>query len=271
MADPSELEPIGDAFPERPPAHPQHGKASVHDAGVLLVRHLFTPQPREIDGIEYAVEYRMAQGDAGGDVIDVYVFDNSSVAFSASDISDKGAHAAVHAALVKFALRAYSSQGANPETTLFSLNKLYIENAVHEGRPSYATSFFGIVDVDRRVLGYASAGHDTVFLMHPGEHAVPLPVTAPMLGVFDSQGHLFRQRYVEVRSGTMLLAATDGVTDARHGDVEFFGMDRLRDRIEALRDAPAAHVARAIVDEAGAFWGADRVRDDMAVLAVRFR
>lgn len=271
VEDRSELRPIGDPHPDRPQLHgPEHGEAAVHAAASLLVKFLFTPQPRRLEQVEYAVEYSLAQGEVGGDIVDAYLFDNGSIAFSVSDISDKGPRAALHAALIKFSLRAYASQGATPETTIQNLNTLYMENSLHEERASYATSFFAHIDNERHVMGYASAAHDTVVLMHPDEPAIPLPVTAPMIGVFDTQKHAFRQRYVELQHGTVLVAVTDGVTDARRGDVEFFGMDRLRQLTEGLRSRPMTELAARIMDEAKAFWGEDRARDDMAVLAVRF-
>ncbi len=281
MADRPDLQPIGDAHPKHPIAGPPTAAGTVHsddpashtqtyDAAALLVDHLFTPRPRTIEGIEYAVEYRLAQGDAGGDVVDVYLFDNGTVAFSVSDISGKGARAAVHAALIKFALRAYASEGSTPEKTLQSLNRLYIENSADEGAPSFATVFFGQVDPERRVMGYASAAHDPVFLKPLGQPARALPTTAPLIGVFDSQSHQFKQRYVDIEPGSILVAVTDGVTDARRGNIEFFGLDRVRRYIDEHCEDPMASLAERLIRDAQEFWSPERQRDDMAVLAVRF-
>ncbi len=281
MRDFPEAQPIGEANPEHPVARPPGRNASVraddpaahpqtYDAAALLVEHLFTPRPKTLDRIEYAVEYRLAQGDAGGDVVDVYLFDNGSVAFSVTDIAGKGPAAAVHAALIKFGLRAYASQGSTPEHTLQALNTLYIENATDEGDPSFATVFFGHVDVERNVMGYASAAHDSVFFVPPNGPAGVLPVTAPLIGVFDSQTPLFKGRYVDIRPDTLLVAVTDGVTDARRANIEFFGLDRIAKCIEKHRDEPMAALAERIMHDALAFWGENYKRDDMAVLAVRF-
>ncbi len=249
-----------------PALHPQ-----TYDAATLLVQHLFTPQPKTLNRLEYAIEYRLAQGDAGGDVVDVYLFDNGSVAFSVSDIAGKGPRAAVHAALIKFGLRAYASEGLTSERVLQSLNRLCLENGGDEGEPTFATVFFGHVDAERRVMGYASAAHDTVFMVHPNERAVVLPTTAPLLGVFDTQVHLFAERYVEIVPGTVLVAVTDGVTDARRGNIEFFGIQRVLDLInENFEKTPMTQLAKLLMTQASDFWDSDHLRDDMAVLAVRF-
>lgn len=275
----SELQPIVDPRPKHAVAVPSketppeddgvmYGPGA--DAATLLIRNLFTPRAKKLDGIEYAVEYHMAQGDAGGDIVDVYLFDNGSVAFSVCDISGKGARAALHAALVRYALRAYASAGSTAENTLQLLNRLYIENSGDEGVASFATVFFGHVDHERRVLAYASAAHDTVFFAQPGRETEILPVTAPMIGVFDTQVHLFRERLLSLCSGTILVVVTDGITDARRGDIEFLGLERVREMVETHRDGPMPKLAADIITEAEQFWGDDRRRDDMAVLAVRF-
>lgn len=276
-----EVQPIGEPNPEHPVARPPSRRASVraddpaahpqtYDAAALLVEHLFTPRVKTLDRIEYAVEYRLAHGDAGGDVVDVYLFDNGSVAFSVTDIAGKGPAAAIHAALIKFGLRAYASQGSTPEHTLQALNTLYIENATDEGDPSFATVFFGHVDHERKVMGYASAAHDSVFLTRPHERTFVLPTTAPLIGVFDSQTPVFKGRYIEISPGTLFVAVTDGVTDARRGNIEFFGLESVAKCIDEHRHEPMATLAERIMDDAQAFWGPNYKRDDMAVLAVRF-
>src|SRR5580692_9914044 len=78
------------------------GLAEITDwtAAKVLVEHLFARGTARIAGIEYAVGYKLAFGLTGGDIVDVYHFDNDAVSFCIADISGKGTEAAVHAALV---------------------------------------------------------------------------------------------------------------------------------------------------------------------------
>jgi hypothetical protein len=96
---------------DRAAAITANGLADVADwtAAKVLVEHLFARGTAQIAGVEYAVGYRLAHGLTGGDIVDVYHFDNNAVSFSIADISGKGTEAAVHAALVKYGLRAYAS------------------------------------------------------------------------------------------------------------------------------------------------------------------
>ena len=238
-------------------------------AAKVLVEHLFARSNSAIAGIEYAVGYQLAHGLTGGDIVDVYHFDNDAVSFSIADISGKGTEAAIHAAMVKYGLRSYASQGLTPERVLRSLDRLYLENNAFEKIESFASVFFGMIDSSRRIMHYASGGHEAAAVVVPGERAVTLPPTAPLIGVFDDQHHLFKQAYVELPPGTIFVATTDGITETRAPDKSFFGMDRFIEMIEEYAEAPVETIVHTLIECARRF-SHDNLRDDVAVVAARF-
>ncbi len=237
-------------------------------AAEILVRHLFAHEGHHIDGLEYAVTFRLAAGHVGGDIVDVYHFDNGSVAFAIADVSGKGAQAAVHAALIKFGLRCYASEGLTPERTLRSLDRLFIENNAFERSEQFASVFFAVLDDRRRSLTYACAGHEPVFLLAPGKKPVVLAPTAPLVGVFDDQHHLFRQRQIAVEPGALLIATTDGITEARSPKGDFFGMDRLAKALASNANASVSDQLSELLATIERFTHG-RLHDDIAAFAVR--
>jgi sigma-B regulation protein RsbU (phosphoserine phosphatase) len=247
------------------------GLAEITDwtAAKVLVEHLFARGSAKIAGIEYAVGYKLAFGLTGGDIVDVYHFDNDAVSFCIADISGKGTEAAVHAALVKYGLRAYASQGLTPERVLRSLDRLYLENNAFEGIESFASVFFGMVDSSRRIMHYASGGHEAAAIILPGQRARTIEPTAPLIGVFDDQHHLFKQGFVELPPGALFVATTDGITEARAPDRTFFGMEGFIEIVEALSEAPVDEIVHTLIERARAFTN-DHLRDDIAVVAARF-
>ncbi len=247
------------------------GLAEIPDwtAAKVLVEHLFARGHAEIPGVEYAVGYRLAHGLTGGDIVDVYHFDNDAVSFSIADISGKGSEAAIHAAMVKYGLRSYASHGLMPESVLRALDRLYLENNAFERIESFASAFFGVVDATRRIMHYASGGHEAAAIVVPGERAQPLLPTAPLIGVFDDQHHLFKQSYVELPPGTIFVATTDGVTEARAPDRSFFGMERFIATVEEFAEAPVETLVKELIERAREF-SHDNIRDDIAVVAARF-
>lgn len=236
-------------------------------AAETLVRHLFASEGHHINGLQYAVSFRLAEGRTGGDIADVYHFDNGSVALSIADVSGKGAQAAVHAALIKFGLRCFASEGLSAERTLRSLDRVFLENNAFERTEQFASVFFGLLDDTRRSLTYASAGHEPVVLINPGAEPRVLPPTAPLVGVFDDQHHLFRQRQVRVEAGSLLIATTDGITEARSADGEMFGIERLVAICAKNVDLSVTEQLQAILAAVDAF--APTIHDDIAAFAIR--
>lgn len=244
-------------------------EATMEEAAKVLVEHLFAQGNIPIPGVSYAVGYKLAQGPTGGDIVDVYHYDNNCVAFAIADISGKGPHAAVNAALIKFGLRAYSSEGMTPERVIRALDRLYLENNAFERTESFASVFFGVVDPTRRLMTYTNAGHEPVLLITPNGESKILAPTAPLVGVFDDQHHLFKQAFAGIAPGTLFIGATDGVTEARARSGELFGMDRLVDVALANRNLDEPEIVQAIVDTTLEFSVGKR-RDDIAIVAVRF-
>ena len=244
-------------------------EATMEEAAKVLVEHLFAPRNITVAGISYAVSYKLAMGPTGGDIVDVYLYDNDSIAFSIADIAGKGPHAAVNAALIKFGLRAYSSEGLTPERVIRALDRLYLETNAFEAGESFASVFFGIVDTTSRFMNYSNAGHEPVLLISPAGNPTVLAPTAPLVGVFDDQHHLFQQAIIYLEPGMLFVAATDGVTESRSAQGELFGMDRFVEVAVANRALPEPELVQAIMDAVLAFCLGDR-RDDIAIIAVRF-
>jgi serine phosphatase RsbU (regulator of sigma subunit) len=267
--------------PEMPAAIAHNGERSTvliddqprfvpDDAANVLVKHLFAQPDAHIRGVSYAVAYKMAEAHVGGDIVDVYHFNNDAVAFSIADIAGKGTQAAIHAAMIKYGLRAYASLGLTPEKVLRALDRLYLENNSYERSESFATIFFGYVDPSRRLMTYASAAHEPAFVIHSDGTAIHLPTTAPLIGVFDDQHHLFKERFVELRNGSLFLAATDGVSEARDRDGRLFGTERIIDLARSHLKDSEQRIVTSIISEVERFCSIGH-RDDIAAIAARFR
>jgi phosphoserine phosphatase RsbU/P len=261
-----------ETIPDRPTSTAHDGGVSTTElvfenttavAARALAEHLFANSDRSIAGISYAVKYKLAEGHVGGDLIDVYHFDNDEVG-----IAGKGTQAAVQAAMIKYGLRAYASHGLSPERVLRSLDRLYLENNAYESRDSFASVFFGKLDPTRRLFHYACAAHEPVILVQPQQPARMLEITAPLIGVFDDQHHLFKQAFVHLEVDSLLVATTDGVTEARDDDGKFFGLERLVALVTECRELPVGEIVDRVLLETEEHCQGRR-RDDIAIIAVR--
>lgn len=243
-------------------------------AARILVEHLFEQHFLAIPGVDIGTAYVLADDKArvGGDLIDVYQFNNGSAAISIADISGKGMKAAAQAALVKYGLRAYVSSGLTPAQALRCLNVLYLETSAFDraDRESFVSVFLGVIDPERKIMTYASAGHDPAIFMSSDNSPISLPPTAPIIGVFEESQKLFHQRSVYLQPGTStLILGTDGLTEARSPTGEFIAREDLMTRIEANRNRSAQAQADDLLASAFEFCGR-KPQDDIAIIAARF-
>jgi len=236
-------------------------------AADMLLQHIFIPPAQTLDHLEYAAVYRFAEQHSGGDIVDVYRC-LKGVCFSLTDISGKGVAAALHAGLVKYGIRAYANEGHTPRMVLRQLNTFYRENDAFEQSDSFASVFFARYNTQEHVFSYASAGHEGLLYFPRGEVGFALHTTGPVVGILDDSDDLYFDNTLVVDSGTIFVAVSDGITEARNEGV-LFEMDRLLEIANAYRDHSMVDMACSIARAARAF-ARNRVIDDMAVLCVRF-
>jgi len=74
--------------------------------------------------MEIAGVYEAASEESliGGDFADVFVLDDQQIAFVVGDVTGKGLTAASYTAEIKFALRAFLRESANPARALYRLS-----------------------------------------------------------------------------------------------------------------------------------------------------
>jgi sigma-B regulation protein RsbU (phosphoserine phosphatase) len=238
--------------------------------GKAIVEALYGPTFDTFTDDEFAVahayEAGRVGGKVGGDVIDLYRYDNDSIGISLIDICGHGTTAALHAGLVKYATRAYASHGQNPETVLRALNVLYRETCRYEKVDSFLSIFFGIIPRERNVLWYASAGHDVAALISTDGTVRPLLPTGPLVGVSDDNRE-FNQAVIPLSPGDIFFGVTDGLSEARSPHGGLFGTERATEIAVRRRGDLDGLVADLL--ESGRQYSGGAYRDDVAILAAR--
>lgn len=237
-------------------------------AADTLVKTVFGGVQHRVPGIRYATAYKLAEGKAGGDIVDIFHYDNDHISLAVADIAGKGIRAAVHAAMIKYGLRSFISNGLTPENVMRSLDRLYLENNAFEQVESFACVFLGVIDATRRLLHYTNAAMETVLVFHSDGTAVQLAPTAPLVGVFEDQHHLFKQSFIHLHEGSLIVAATDGVSEARDRKGTMLGIDRISEIVQRAFTDSEPSIAAALLAEAESFSD-DVRRDDIAILVVR--
>ena len=186
--------------------------------------------------------------EVAGDSLD-YAVDSGVARFA---VFDGMGHGIVSAQLISLVIAAYRNARRGGQTLIETA--AHIESAVNDvfRVESFATGLMCELDTARGVLTWVSAGHHEPLLLREGRLVRPL-VVEPMLplGLNQSlaQSHLPAVGTEQLQRGDMLLLYTDGITEARSPEGEFFGQDRLVDLVgrHLAAGLPAPETMRRVV------------------------
>ena len=238
---------------------------------------LFPQSYPAIPGVDMAGYCRPAQA-VGGDYYDFFPIAAATsstprLGIAIGDISGKGISASLLMASLRASLRSLSRvQGGNaPDlaTLMHTVNDLVYESSAAN---RYATFFFAEYDAATRVLTYVNAGHNPPYLLRE-QKTLALEATGMVIGLMP--GVRFEQSSMTLQAGDVLLAYTDGISEAEAPDAEEWGEERmLAAAVSAAHqpdcNADAAHIVHCIMREADRFTGAAPQHDDMTLVLCRF-
>src|SRR5258708_32798277 len=94
-----------------------------------------------------------------------------------------------------------------------------------------------------------------------------LDTGGPVIGLMEDC--LYREGHVVLEPGDVLVAYTDGISEAMNGLEVEWGEERLMDAIRANRTAPALGLIDRLMTSADAFVGEAPQYDDMTLVVVR--
>ena len=223
-----------------------------------LQRSLLPPELPSFPGVEVATRYvaGVEHLDVGGDWHDAIRIDDDHLFVTVGDVAGRGLRAATVMATVRHAIRAYAVQGDDPGTVLRKLGD--VVDVVRDG--CFATVLCAVLDVPRRLVTVASAGHlPPLVVDRGGARFLVLPVNTPV-GVASIRSP--QSVTYTLSSGTTLVFYTDGLVERRDRTLDE-GLGALR-RAAPPPDLPIerqlAQIIAALVPEGAV--------DDLAVLGL---
>ena len=199
----------------------------------------------------------------GGDYYDFLDLGNGRLGLVIADIAGKGMGAALLMANLQAALRSQCATAwEQPERFLQSVNQLLFENTA-EG--DCATLFFAQYDDDTRKLRYSNCGHPPALILRGDDRLERLGATCTVAGLFERWECTMEER--ELAPGDAVLLYTDGVTEARNGEGEEFGEERLLDAARQHHELPLPELLAAVADQARRFSPHEQTDDITLIVA----
>jgi sigma-B regulation protein RsbU (phosphoserine phosphatase) len=199
----------------------------------------------------------------GGDYYDIIPLGAGKVAVVIADVAGKGVPAALLMASLQSSLRAEADPWRRPSDVISILNETIYE---HTAGDTFATVFYGVVDFEREVLTYCSAGQTPPVIIRKDLTCQLLDRTSIVLGIASRPE--FTDASVPIHLGDLIFLYTDGVTDELNRDDEPYGEERL---IEVLRRSYGLGLDTLVENVYGEVLGhtGGVTQDDLTALAIR--
>ncbi len=220
--------------------------------------------PKEIPqmpGLEISASWRPARI-VGGDYFDVFKFGASRLGLCIADVSGKGMPAALLMSNLQAVVKALAAENRSPKELVEKVNRVMSRNTTEA---KFITLFYGLLDVDRKTLQYANAGHNAPVLTREDGVQVRLEQGGLIVGAF--QESVYDQGEIDLRPGDRLVMFTDGLSEAVDGNGEEFGEERLAEASRCNRQLSAEALHRCLLDRVTDFCGGE-FEDDATVLVV---
>jgi serine phosphatase RsbU (regulator of sigma subunit) len=202
----------------------------------------------------------------GGDCFDFLMLSPRRSALVIADVAGNGVPAALLMAHLQATLRTdYALASGDLAARLERVH----ENLLRSVAPGhYATLFAGEYDDDTGRLRYANCGHVPPLLLRGDGGVTRLEATTTALGLFEVWPCPLAE--IALAPGDLLLACTDGVTEAPDGAGNEFGIERLQEVARAARHLATPALLRVITAAVRHFAGGAPL-DDLTLVAARRR
>ena len=207
--------------------------------------------------------------EVGGDYYDLLPLSATRLGVLVADVSGKGTSAALYMAELKGLVLSLSRIYESPARLLGEANRIL--SATMDAR-SFITMTYAVVDVERRTMRYARAGHNPIIHLSNGRTRVLTPAG---LGLGIDRGERFEEileeAEVPLAAGDVFVMFTDGLSEAMNSRAELFGERRLRDVLERATFAGTDEVELKdrILEEIRRFVGDAAQHDDMTLVILK--
>jgi serine phosphatase RsbU (regulator of sigma subunit) len=239
-----------------------------------IQQKLLPPAPGNISGLTLSAFCEPAR-EVAGDYYDFLPISDTKLGVLIADVAGKGLAAGLYMAQLKVIVQSLARLHHEPREFLIAVNRVVAQNL--DGK-SFITMTYGVIDLERREMRFARAGHCP--LIHvPGREPAGLrraEVLAPdglVVGLNIDDGQLFesilQERTLALGGEDLLVLFTDGISETMNEAFDCYGEGRLSKVIEQYAHLPFDQLRSYILAELRAFSGAADQHDDMTMILMR--
>jgi sigma-B regulation protein RsbU (phosphoserine phosphatase) len=200
----------------------------------------------------------------GGDYYDFIEREDKRMVIALGDVSGKGTAAALLMSSLHAAIHAQATSNHSIVETITEVNRYLAENTPAN---RFVTLFYAELDPQTGALSFLNAGHNPPIIVHAAGTMENLASGGLPLGIMPEA--FYREGHTQLQPGDVLVAYSDGVSEAVNPAGEEFGAQRLYEVIARNLDASAAGI-RDRIEAALSKWAQGTpAADDITMVIVK--
>lgn len=202
--------------------------------------------------------------EVGGDYFDFIEKRDGRYVVALGDVSGKGTGAALLMSSVHAAVRAHTTTRLSASEVVGEINQYIYDNTPAN---RYVTLFYSELDPRSHQLTYINAGHNPPMLVRASGEVTTLDIGGFPVGI--TQFCDYREGWVELEPGDVLVIYSDGVTESQNEQGEEFDEARLVEIVQKNRGRTAASLRDRIDEALAKFVGKAKTVDDLTLVIVK--
>jgi sigma-B regulation protein RsbU (phosphoserine phosphatase) len=218
-----------------------------------------------LPGLELSARYRAAS-EVGGDYYDLIGAGPGRLWLIVADVSGKGVGGSMVMTMLRSIIRLEGARAKSPGPLLAAVNAS-LQRDIPEGM--FVTMFCALLEPAAGRLRYCRAGHNPAYLFSPGNgRLTALKTRGQPLGIsFGGEGA--EEGESAFQEDDLLVAYTDGITEAADAGGNQFGETRLEEAIRGAGRQSPDQLADEVMDRLERFTGGRPQSDDVTLLVAR--
>ena len=224
---------------------------------------LLPEHPPQLEGFDIAVSHKPSL-EAGGDYYDFIPLAPDTILTVVADVEGKGVGSAMVMANLQATLHALLAHLHSLERLVESLNDMILADTRGQ---KFMTMFVGLLDQPHRTLHYVNAGHVPPAVVRANGSVEYLREGGMVVGLFPSVH--YDRGHVRLNPGDIVVACTDGITEAMDIESEEFGQPRLVELVIRERAKHAQEIVDIVLKEVDLFSRGGTHEDDRVIMILK--
>ena len=205
--------------------------------------------------------------EVGGDFYDFFMVDERHLAIVMADVSGKGVPAALFMVIGKTLINDHTVPGKDLGEVFTEVNNMLCES---NSEGLFITAFEGVLDLATGEFNFVNAGHEMPFILKAGGEFEPYKIR-PGFVLAGMENMKYRAGSITLGAGDKIFQYTDGVTEATSSENELYGMDRLKNALNSVKNTAPAEILDAVKADIDKFVSGAPQFDDITMLCLEYK